>query len=81
MGDTSHEPLAAIEREELSVRVREALHALPEQQRAVIHLRWIGHLTHAEIARVLGISVKTSENHANRAMQRLRQLLAALRAR
>lgn len=69
----------ALESAEISARVREAIESLPEQQRAVIRLRWLDQLSHGEIAGVLGISVKTSENHANRAMQRLRQLLAPLR--
>jgi RNA polymerase sigma-70 factor (ECF subfamily) len=76
-----HGPLTLLEHEELASRLQDAVSALPEQQRTIIRLRWFAHLTHAEIARVLGISVKTSENHANRALQRLRQLLDVLRER
>jgi RNA polymerase sigma-70 factor (family 1) len=73
------QPGAALESAEIAARVRAALESLPEQQRAVIRLRWLDRLSHGEIAGVLSISVKTSENHANRAMHRLRHLLAPLR--
>jgi RNA polymerase sigma-70 factor (ECF subfamily) len=79
MGRVGRGPLGDVERDEVAARVRAALAALPDQQRAVIRLRWLDRLTHGEIAAVLGISVKTSENHANRAIHRLRELLAALR--
>jgi len=80
MAEREREPGATLEVDEIGARVRRALDSLPEQQRAVIRLRWLDRLSHGEIAAVLGISVKTSENHANRAMQRLRELLAPLRA-
>lgn len=79
MAAAERQPGAALESAEITARVREALESLPEQQRAVIRLRWLDRLSHGEIAAVLGIAVKTSENHANRAMQRLRELLAPLR--
>ena len=45
----------------------------------VVILRWEHHLSHAEIAQVLGISVKTVETQFGRAIAVLRKRLAAFR--
>lgn len=69
----------ALEHEELAAHLSRAVDELPEQQRAVVRLRWFDQLSHAEIARIMDISVRTSENHLARAVARLRQVLAVHR--
>ncbi len=68
-------PDAAIDavaaRDELLACVR----VLPAGQRAVLVLRYLGDLTEAETARVLGCSVGTVKSQHARAIARLRQLL------
>lgn len=54
------------------------LDELPERQREVLVLsRWHG-LSHREIARVMGISPRTVNNHMLRALETLRRRLQAL---
>ena len=53
-------------------RLRAALEALPERCRLVMQLRWEEQLSHAEIADVLGISVKGVERQLSRGLQFLR---------
>ena len=53
-------------------RLRAALEALPERCRLVMQLRWEEQLTHAEIADVLGISVKGVERQLARGLRALR---------
>mgnify|MGYP006271234069 FL=1 len=59
---------------------REAIHAsiraLPDRQEEVFRLSRQHHLTYAEIAEVLGISVKTVETHMGRALAFLRNRLS-----
>ncbi len=66
-----------LEQHDLAADLHRALDELPNQQRTVVRLRWLDQLSHAEIARVLGISVKTSENHLARAHARLRHILGS----
>jgi len=53
-------------------RLRAAIEALPERCRLVMQLRWEEQLSHAEIADVLGISVKGVERQLSRGLQFLR---------
>lgn len=53
-------------------RLRAALEALPERCRLVMQLRWEEQLTHAEIAEVLGITVKGVERQLARGLRALR---------
>src|SRR5207247_6091442 len=46
---------------ELHSRLAAAFESLPEKQASAMRLRWRDELSHAEIARVLGISVKGVE--------------------
>jgi RNA polymerase sigma-19 factor, ECF subfamily len=52
-----------------------ALESLPERCRLVMHLRWRDQLRHAEIASVMGISVKGVEMQLARGLRALRALL------
>ena len=65
-----------LEREELLARVSAAVESLPERCRLVMHLRWRERMPHAEIAAVMGISVKGVENQITRGLDALRALLA-----
>jgi RNA polymerase sigma-70 factor (ECF subfamily) len=69
------EAAVSVEAEELAAAVRRAIDNLPPRARMAVQLRWEGELKHAEIAEVMGISVKGVENHLSRAMEALRRLL------
>ncbi len=56
-------------------RVRAAAEALPEPTRTIFHLNRFEQVTHREIARRLGVSTTTVENHMRRALD----VLAAAR--
>jgi RNA polymerase sigma-70 factor (ECF subfamily) len=65
----------ALERDELRARVDAAVESLPERCRLVMHLRWREQMPHAEIAAVMGISVKGVEMQLTRGLKALRALL------
>ena len=62
-----------LETAELEQQVNSALESLPERCRLVMHLRWREQLSYAEIAEVMGISVKGVENQLARGLERLRE--------
>jgi RNA polymerase sigma-70 factor (ECF subfamily) len=59
--------------------LRQAIASLPERYRVVFELRSQQGLTIPEIARILGIPVKTAESRAGRALQAIRVALNAFR--
>jgi RNA polymerase sigma-70 factor (ECF subfamily) len=61
---------------ELADALARAVEALPERCRLVFTMSREQDLSYAEIARVLGISVKTVETHMGRALKSLRARLA-----
>lgn len=63
---------AQLERSEARERLDAAIAALPERCRLVMQLRWRDELSHAEIAAVMGISVKGVEIQLNRGLKALR---------
>ncbi|MBI4544231.1 MAG: RNA polymerase sigma-70 factor [Gemmatimonadetes bacterium] len=65
--------------EELAAAVAQAVAALPERCRLVFQLSRDHGLSYAEIARALGISVKTVETQMGRALQALRHSLERYR--
>lgn len=69
-------PQARAEAEELRVAFREALAALPDEQRAVVVLRGVEGLSFDEVARALEIPVPTAQSRMSRARERLRGLLS-----
>ena len=75
MGRPIATPDRDLELRELSEACRRAIHQLPERRRLVLTLRWQHQMSHAEIARLLGISVKGVEIHLTRALKSLRKLL------
>lgn len=56
--------------------LREAIEQLPEHQKEVLYLRYIKDLSHKEIAAVMHMNVQSSMNLTNRAIQKLREILA-----
>jgi RNA polymerase sigma-70 factor, ECF subfamily len=65
-----------VEETDLARAIRQAVQDLPERCREVFTMSREQGLTHREIARVLGLSVKTVESHVWRAMTTLRARLA-----
>jgi RNA polymerase sigma-70 factor (ECF subfamily) len=70
--DASTEPAAALEDVERRSVVREALARLPLREREIVLLKFHGQLSHAEIARALGISESSAGTRLHRALTRLR---------
>ena len=65
-----------LEREELEVKVREAMAMLPESQRTAVLLRRFQELSYEEIARTMETTVPAVKSLLARARQRLKGLLA-----
>jgi RNA polymerase sigma-70 factor (ECF subfamily) len=63
----------ALEERERRAELGSAMESLPERCRIVMRLRWEEQMSHAEIAEVMGISLKGVENQLARGLQRLRQ--------
>jgi RNA polymerase sigma-70 factor, ECF subfamily len=61
-----------LERADLRTRLDAALESLPERCRLVMHLRWREQMRHAEIASVMGISVKGVEIQLARGLRAVR---------
>jgi RNA polymerase sigma-70 factor (ECF subfamily) len=60
---------------DLIIHLRRAVAALPESRRHVLALRWDHGLSYAEIATIVGSSVKAVENQLNRTLNQLRRAL------
>jgi RNA polymerase sigma-19 factor, ECF subfamily len=63
----------ALELADREHQVHAALESLPERCRLVMHLRWREQLSYAQIAEVMGISLKGVENQLSRGLKALRQ--------
>lgn len=70
-------PEAAVAAREDAVRVRRALEALPEHERAVVVLFYFAQQSHAEIAQRLTVPVSTVKKRLHDARRRLRRPLEA----
>ena len=70
-GNTTEED---VELTELSNRINRALDDLPERQRQIFVMSRFKGQSNAEIARDLGISVRTVETHITAAMKKLKKL-------
>ena len=75
--EVEREPRAdeVLERQETLVALRVAIDALPPRARLAVVLRWRDHLTNADVAEAMGISVKGVEKLLASAMTRLRDLM------
>jgi RNA polymerase sigma-70 factor (ECF subfamily) len=62
---------------ELDVAMKAAVRGLPDDVRETFQMSRVDGLTYAEIARTLGVSVKTVEARMGRALRTLRERLAA----
>ena len=78
IGEASLRPVAdaVLVEEEIDVALRDAVGALPDRCREVFELSRVHGLKYAEIAGVLGISVKTVEVQMGKALRSLRERLA-----
>ncbi|MBM3835569.1 MAG: sigma-70 family RNA polymerase sigma factor [Verrucomicrobia bacterium] len=74
----AHTPSEGLQQEECAEAVRCAIGALPEELRVPLILAEYEDRSHAEIAEVLGCSVKAVETRVYRARKQLRQALAPL---
>ena len=68
-----------LDAEAMQLRVDAAIAALPERCRLVVHLRWREQMSHAQIAEIMGITVKGVEIQLTRGLARLRELLGTTR--
>jgi RNA polymerase sigma-70 factor (ECF subfamily) len=76
--DTSAPPGQELERQELAQRLRQALEALPADQRAVFALYATGEMTYGEIAAALEIPIGTVMSRLYHARRRLFEILPDL---
>lgn len=74
--DSSEGSLAQLEEKERADALANAIETLPPQQRASLTLRVHSHLSHREIAAILGVSEATAKVHYFHAVQALRRKLA-----
>lgn len=72
---TDHPPTHALQQEELAAVVRRALDGLNERQRVAVVLNKFEDLGYAEIAEVMGLSVKAVKSLLSRARGKLRAAL------
>lgn len=72
-------PAQELSTDEIADACRRAIHSLPESNRVVMTLRWEYGMSHAEIAFVLGTSIKGVEGELNRGIKALSTRLASLR--
>ena len=70
-----------LERQEALVALRGAIDALPPRARLAVVLRWRDHLTNADVADAMGITVKGVEKLLASAMTRLRHLMRSHKKR
>jgi RNA polymerase sigma-70 factor (ECF subfamily) len=68
---------SAVEKDEWSRRVREAVSRLPEKQRATVILKIYHELTHEEVAGILGATVGTVKANLFHALGNLKKTLGA----
>ncbi len=69
------EPAAEEPAADEAQRLREAIRALPAEQREVVMLKIDGELTFAQIAEVLAVSINTAAGRYRYALRKLRTML------
>ncbi len=67
---------ADVDASELDTAIRAAIEALPDRCREIFEMSRVGGLKYADIAELLGISVKTVEAQMGKALRSLRESLA-----
>ncbi|MDV6375871.1 sigma-70 family RNA polymerase sigma factor [Deinococcus sp. ZS9-10] len=73
-----HDPVHAGEQADLRVRLAQALHSLPADQREAVSLRELSGLDYAEIAEVTGAELGTVKSRINRGRAALRAYLTKM---
>ena len=63
---------------ELEILVQMSVERMPEQRRKIYQMSRIKNMSSAEIAEVLGLSVRTVENHIYKALQDLKKITMCL---
>ena len=76
--DCGPQPEELAERNDLRVRLRQAIFALPPKFRAVVYLRYTAQLSFSEIGQVLNMPTATAKTYFQRAKPLLREHLHAL---
>ncbi|MFP4379706.1 MAG: sigma-70 family RNA polymerase sigma factor [Candidatus Sumerlaeia bacterium] len=73
--DTRPNPRQEAEGQEISVRLHDALDALPLEQREVMVMRFMQDMQYEEIADALDLSLGTVKSRINRARKRVREMM------
>jgi RNA polymerase sigma-70 factor (ECF subfamily) len=73
--DRNHQPMQHMQQQELAAIIRQALDGLNERQRVAVVLNKFEDMNYAEIAEVMGLSVKAVKSLLSRARMNLRQSL------
>ncbi len=77
IGDDSADPMGLVQRQELDLKIQEAIQALPLEYRTVVVLRDMNGLSYKEVADAAGLSVDVVKTRLFRARGMLRRRLAA----
>ena len=80
MGEGAAAPDLEVYRREMVDQLHRALKKLPKRCREAYTLRWMHHMSHAEVARVMGVSVKAVEAQMARAIGILRTELSGFQS-
>jgi RNA polymerase sigma factor (sigma-70 family) len=78
IADARNSPLRTSELSELRDRIDVAMAELPPRMRLCCHLHWLRDLPMAEVASIVGISIKTAREHCYQGKKRVRHKLAEL---
>lgn len=78
MEDNRHTPQHELEMGDLHRQIHQAIDELPEKCREVFKLSYLHDMKNAEIASVLGLSVRTVEAHMYHALKYLRKRLSGI---
>jgi RNA polymerase sigma-70 factor (ECF subfamily) len=73
--DRANQPSHRIQQQELAAVIRQALNGLNERQRAAVLLNKFEEMNYAEIAQVMGLTVKAVKSLLSRARTNLRETL------
>lgn len=73
--DRNHQPMQHMQQQELAAIIRQALDGLNERQRVAVVLNKFEDMNYAEIAEVMGLSVKAVKSLLSRARMNLRHAL------
>ncbi len=77
--ESSEEADAILRNRELATAIETAIQSMPEKRQNVFRLCFIKEFTYKDAAEVLGVSVKTVENHMGLALKELRGKLEGFR--